>query len=180
MELHRALWQKASDAAVQAVLAAHPDAAKEKDGYGKLPLHYLSTTVAVVQAVLAVHPDAAKEKDGDGMLPLLCALALVNEASDAVVQAVLAAHPDAAKEKDGSGMLPLQYALAQKASDAVVQAVLATYPIASLYKVAGYSPLDFALARGVGVSRGTLAALAQLDTLTLLADPTKYVDLVTA
>ena len=59
----------APDAVVQAVLAAHPDAAKEQDCDGRLPLYYAlqqldwkKTSDAVVQAVLAAHPGAAKER----------------------------------------------------------------------------------------------------------------------
>ena len=73
--LHYAAEKQASVEVVQALLAAHPEAAKEKDGYGQLPLHSAvayQASVEVVQRLLSAHPGAAKEKDGRGSLPLHC------------------------------------------------------------------------------------------------------------
>eukprot|EP00908_Phaeocystis_cordata_P015774 Transcript_26949.p5 GENE.Transcript_26949~~Transcript_26949.p5 ORF type:complete len:111 (-),score=19.70 Transcript_26949:32-364(-) len=102
--------------------------------------------------------------------------ALEHEASEAVVLALLAAHPDSAKEKWLS-KLPLHLAFKHRASEAVVRALLAAYPLAVLKSSNGKMPLELALE--TGATRELLASLAQtqMQTLALLADPTKHVDL---
>ena len=55
-----------SEAVIKALLAAYPDAAKAKDEFGRLPLHYAainSKSEAVIKALLDAYPDAIKEKD---------------------------------------------------------------------------------------------------------------------
>eukprot|EP00964_Phaeocystis_antarctica_P077041 scaffold47726_cov53-Phaeocystis_antarctica.AAC.4 len=178
--LSEALRNEASDAVVLALLAAHPEGAKEKDENGNLPLHFAvayEASEAVVQALLAAHPEGAKEKNTYGSLPLH--RAVEEQASDAVVLALLAAHPEGAKEKsDQTSSLPLHAAVAVEASDAVVLALLEVYPLASLRKDgSGRLPLDIALESGA--ARELLAALAQaqMKMLAVLADPAQHVDL---
>ena len=59
-------------ARVAALLQAYPEAATEKDEYGRLPLHCVGrgASEAMVLAVLHAYPEAAKEKDEDEKLPL--------------------------------------------------------------------------------------------------------------
>ena len=52
---------------MSALLAAYPEAAREKDKeYGELPLHYACENQAppeVVSVLLAAYPEGAREKD---------------------------------------------------------------------------------------------------------------------
>ena len=77
LPLHDAAANKASDAVVQALLAAHPEGAKAKGDDGWLPLHFAlqnTTSDAVVLALLAEYPLASLRKDGKALLPLDIAL----------------------------------------------------------------------------------------------------------
>jgi ankyrin repeat protein len=50
-----------------------PDALKEKNSWGSLPLHAAcenDTHSDVVKLLINLHPDGVKEKDKDGSLPL--------------------------------------------------------------------------------------------------------------
>eukprot|EP00811_Abedinium_folium_P015314 NODE_24279_length_631_cov_3.416667.p3 GENE.NODE_24279_length_631_cov_3.416667~~NODE_24279_length_631_cov_3.416667.p3 ORF type:complete len:176 (-),score=45.05 NODE_24279_length_631_cov_3.416667:102-593(-) len=109
----------ASDAVIEMLFKAHPDAVKEKeDECGWLPL--------VIEMLFKAHPDAVKEKSAAGRLPLH--LALMAPASDAVIEMLFKAHPDAVKEKDEDGWLPLHRALAAAASDAVIELLFKAHP----------------------------------------------------
>jgi hypothetical protein len=102
--LHLACANSAPVEVISLLIAAHPDAAKEKisddrqlqfleDGW--LPLHLACANNAsfeVVSSLLAAHPDGAKAKYKDGRLPLH--LACSKDASIDVIRALLAAHPD--------------------------------------------------------------------------------------
>eukprot|EP00957_Ditylum_brightwellii_P139632 10642291-Ditylum_brightwellii.AAC.1 len=58
---------------IHAVLVSYPDAAKEKDGGGRTPLHNVCLnrpSVDVIDALLGYFPDAAKEKSCGGSTPL--------------------------------------------------------------------------------------------------------------
>eukprot|EP00811_Abedinium_folium_P006527 NODE_16015_length_1017_cov_3.046067.p1 GENE.NODE_16015_length_1017_cov_3.046067~~NODE_16015_length_1017_cov_3.046067.p1 ORF type:complete len:324 (+),score=38.96 NODE_16015_length_1017_cov_3.046067:115-972(+) len=122
---------RASDAIVEVLLKAHPDAVSEEDRFGQLPLHWAlraRASNAVIVMLCKAHPDAVKEKDGDNvMLPLHWALD--GRASDTVIEMLFKAHPDAVKEKDCcNGMLPLHWALRAQFSDAVVEMLLKAHP----------------------------------------------------
>ena len=113
-----------------ALIAAWPEAAKEKDCEGDTPLHVAlretdGTPDAVVMALLAAWPDAAKEKNDGGFTPL--DLALANNAPEAVVMALIAACPDAVKEIGKYGT-KLHIALENHAPDAVTMALIAAWP----------------------------------------------------
>lgn len=102
--LHLACANSAPAEVISLLIAANPDAAKEKisddrqlqfleDGW--LPLHLACANNAsfeVVSSLLAAHPDGAKAKYKDGRLPLH--LACSKDASIDVIRALLAAHPD--------------------------------------------------------------------------------------
>ena len=128
--LHCALKTKTPEAVVTALLAAWPDAAKEKDNtYGKTPLHLAleyNVAKAVAVALIAAWPDAAKEKNDNGNTALHNALQF--RAPEAVAMVLLAAWPDAVKEKTNAGNTPLHVALMNSAPEAVVTALLAAWP----------------------------------------------------
>jgi len=127
---------KAAAAVVAALLAAHPDGAQTKDGFGKLPLHLAAAdraSVELVTALLAAHPGGAKEKDAFGKLPLHLAAAGKAEpdaregklASQTrhklLVRTLLAAHPEGVEAKDNYGNRPLDLAARNHASESVVK-----------------------------------------------------------
>ena len=126
MQQHREASGSESEAVVKALLAAYPDAAKEKNGFrggsGRMPLHAaaeFNTTEAVVKVLLDAYPDAAKAKDEfpHGFLPLHWASVKI-DASEAVIKLLLAAYPDAANEKDERGRLPRELARSDGANRA--------------------------------------------------------------
>ena len=103
---------------VTELMAAYPEAVREKDMMSKLPLHW------------AVHYGAA------------C------DSSEAVVKLMIAAYPEAAQKKDKMSKLPLHWAAEKRASDAIVNALLAAYPAAAMEKDATGSIPKLSLARG--------------------------------
>eukprot|EP00811_Abedinium_folium_P007777 NODE_17176_length_958_cov_2.148014.p1 GENE.NODE_17176_length_958_cov_2.148014~~NODE_17176_length_958_cov_2.148014.p1 ORF type:complete len:312 (-),score=54.20 NODE_17176_length_958_cov_2.148014:21-956(-) len=128
---------------------AHPDAVKEIDVFGMLPVHRALRNrayAAVIKVFLKADPGEVKEQgDEYGRLPLHTAL--VGRASDAVIEMLLKAHPDAVKEKDVSGWLPLHWALEAPASDAVIEMLLKAHPDAAKEEDDGHGrlPLHTAL-----------------------------------
>ena len=129
ISLIEALEDKASDADVQALLDAHPEAANQVNCDGWLPIHLAAAfqaTEFVVQALLEAHPEGAKQEGSDGWLPIHLAAAF--QASDAVVQALLNAHPEGAKRAGSDGWLPIHLAAAFQATEFVVQALLDAHP----------------------------------------------------
>ena len=129
ISLIEALEEKASDADVQALLDAHPEAANQVDCDGWLPIHLAAALQAsdfVVQALLDAHPEGAKQEGSDGWLPIHLAAAF--QASDAVVRALLNAHPEGAKRAGSDGWLPIHLAAAFQATEFVVQALLDAHP----------------------------------------------------
>ena len=90
-------------------MEAYPNAAKQGNDQGELPLHRaVDKEVDVVLALLEAYPEAAKQADVDGYLPLY--LAVVHSSGD-VVLALLDAYPDAAKQATDRGELPLHKAV---------------------------------------------------------------------
>ena len=129
ISLIEALEEKASDADVQALLDAHPEAANQVDCDGWLPIHLAAAfqaSDAVVRALLNAHPEGAKRAGSDGWLPIHLAAAF--QATEFVVQALLDAHPEGAKQEGSDGWLPIHLAAAFQASDAVVKALLVANP----------------------------------------------------
>ena len=105
LPLHVALMNKASDSAILALLAAYPEAAKEKDRV-RVPCSLRPDSSAAMDRLYAVsltsHCSCAYVRSTcgwqDGRLPLY--VALINKASDSAISALLAAYPEAVKEKD--------------------------------------------------------------------------------
>ena len=152
--LHVAAQFNSSEAVVQALLAAYPDAVKATNNDGNTPLHVAarySSSVAVVQALLAAYPEAARAKDKIGNMPLHAAAWYSSSVS--VVQALLAAYPEAAKAMNYNGSTPLHVAARNSSSEAVVQALLAAYPEAAMAtNNDGLTPLHAAARNSSSVS----------------------------
>uniref|UniRef100_A0A7S4W510 Ankyrin repeat protein n=2 Tax=Ditylum brightwellii TaxID=49249 RepID=A0A7S4W510_9STRA len=109
---------------ISTLLQKQPDAAKQKDENGLIPLHsaiFKRSPFEVVDALLEVWPDAAKEKNSVGWTPLHACL--FRPAPD-VVAALLKAWPEAVKEKDNIGYTPLQMSFSLKASFEVTPLLL--------------------------------------------------------
>ena len=114
------------------LLAAHPNAAKQPDGSGNLPLILACNKQApleVVSALLGAFPAAAEKPGTGGMLPLHVACA--SKAPLEVVSALLVAFPAAAEKPDTGGKLPLHLACERKAPPEVVSALLVAFPAAA-------------------------------------------------
>ena len=143
-----ALEEKASDAAVQALLDAHPEAAQQVDCDGWLPIHLAAALQAsgfVVQALLDAHPAGAKRVGSDGWLPIHLAAAF--QASAFVVEALLTAYPEGAKQVGSDGWLPIHLAATFEASDAVVKALLDAHPLGAKQEGSdGWLPIHLAAA----------------------------------
>merc|ERR1711884_104046 len=110
---------------------------KQKDGYGKIPLHYAlenqNPSANVIYLLLEEWPDAIKEKDEHGKIPLHHALENHNPSreSENVIYLLLTKKkwPDAMKKKDGYGKIPLHYALEnQNPSANVIYLLLEEWP----------------------------------------------------
>ena len=148
---------------VDALLAAHPEAARAKDKSGDLPLHVACASnapIAIVRALLAVHPEAVSEAGNYGTRVLDAACSKGKDASLDLVAALLAARPEAACAKDKSGDLPLHVACASNAPIAIVLAVLTAHPAAvSEAGKNGNLTLHAACAKGKDASLDLVAAL---------------------
>eukprot|EP00811_Abedinium_folium_P035163 NODE_7980_length_1533_cov_3.870555.p1 GENE.NODE_7980_length_1533_cov_3.870555~~NODE_7980_length_1533_cov_3.870555.p1 ORF type:complete len:282 (+),score=37.93 NODE_7980_length_1533_cov_3.870555:560-1405(+) len=160
---------------------ANPDAVKEWDRDGSLPLHialcpvrasnavkemfFMHTALevrpsdAVIGMLLNAHPDAAKKRDGNGRQPLHAALEV--RASDALIEMLLKAHTYAAKERDGNGWLPLHRALRDRASDAIIEMLFKENPDAVKTRSGnGWQPLHRVL---VGASVAVIEMIIKAD-----------------
>ena len=166
ISLIEALEEKASDADVQALLDAHPEAANQVDCDGWLPIHLAAAfqaTEFVVQALLDAHPEGAKQEGSDGWLPIHLAAAF--QASDAVVKALLAANPSGAEGEGSGGWLPIHLAAALQSADGADKeadlVLLAANPMGAKEKDCdGRLPLHYAAWTGASdaVVRALLAA----------------------
>ena len=166
ISLIEALEEKASDADVQALLDAHPEAANQVDCDGWLPIHLAAAfqaTEFVVQALLDAHPEGAKQEGSDGWLPIHLAAAF--QASDAVVVALLAANPSGAEGEGSGGWLPIHLAAALQSADGADKeadlVLLAANPMGAKEKDCdGRLPLHYAAWTGASdaVVRALLAA----------------------
>ena len=166
ISLIEALEEKASDADVQALLDAHPEAANQVDCDGWLPIHLAAAfqaTEFVVQALLDAHPEGAKQEGSDGWLPIHLAAAF--QASDAVVKALLVANPSGAEGEGSGGWLPIHLAAALQSADGADKeadlVLLAANPMGAKEKDCdGRLPLHYAAWTGASdaVVRALLAA----------------------
>ena len=131
---------------LSALIAANPDAAREWDDAGSLPLHLAAAAYrpceAAVRALIGANPDALSAKDGSGWLPLHWAT--YGKAPTGVLEALISANPEAAKEKDENGWLPLHWSAYNGASEGAVTLLVAANPEGARHRTAnGKLPSDY-------------------------------------
>jgi len=147
--VHWATRYNSNAAVILELLKAYPEAARENDEYGRLPLHWAvwnKSNVAVILELLKAYPEAARKKDRDGCLPLHVALgkrfSIVSsdleiflqkdfKTNTAVISELLKAYPEAAREKDRDGRLPLHDAAIYNSNAEVISELLKAYPEAA-------------------------------------------------
>ncbi len=103
-----AFYKGASVEVLKLLIEEYPDALKEKNYGGELPLHVAAkkgASVEVIQLLIKAYPDAVREEDRSENLPLHTAIA--GEASVEVLQLLIKEYPDAAKIENRDGFLPI-------------------------------------------------------------------------
>lgn len=149
------------------LLAAFPDAARERTVNGQLALHCLvsspNANLESVQLVLGAFPAAISEKTEAGETALL--LACKHQAPLPLIKALHALHPAAIREKNEQGHFPAH--LAVQAAHAPVQSALVSF-LATENKLAfkavdseGMTPLHLAVNTG-GAEKEVLVSVAAL------------------
>ena len=113
--LHRAAELNAGPEAVRRILAAFPEAVKQRDSNGNLPLHLAAAhgglrALATLNLLLCEFPGAAKMINRRGSLPLHKA-AGSRDRDVGVLNALVAAHPGGIRQHDEDEDLPLDLAL---------------------------------------------------------------------
>lgn len=115
--LHIACWEGDPFEIIQLLLELNPNAVREKDHYGNLPLHgacnrwFLKSNdrpIDTIKLLLDLNLDAARQVDRNGCLPLHHVTR--NRYPEEIVLTLLEAFPGAARIKDDGGKLPLHYA----------------------------------------------------------------------
>jgi ankyrin repeat protein len=147
--LHLSVLQNVPVEVVHLLLAARPDAAKEKDKYGMTPLHLgvlNRSTAAVLRAMIISCSEATLEKDADGRTPLHSAIE--KNAPTDVLRVLLAATPGALRIKGRGDRTALHYMMGNNAPPASVQAVLEVWPDAIKQTCdEGMTPLHYGLSK---------------------------------
>jgi hypothetical protein len=152
--------------AIDALIAAYPDALKVATEDGKLPIHLLAQGAQLkgdtekgslklladkeggLISMIKGYPEAAKMADQSGMLPLH--LAMKGPAPEPAVRELLAAHPVAVSQPCGEqSELPLHIAAEHKATAEAMDVLIEAHPKAASTRTArGNLPLHFAAAAG--------------------------------
>ena len=95
-------------AKVLELIAARPDAAKEKsECHGAIALWYAASGRApldVFKTILEAYPEGVKQAENNGLLPLHCAKTVD------IARLLLKVYPEGAKQVDDDGSLPLHLA----------------------------------------------------------------------
>ncbi|KAL1496302.1 hypothetical protein AB1Y20_016264 [Prymnesium parvum] len=128
LPLHGALSARCEDDTVDALLRAHPDAARAPLGQ-HTPLHLAAAhgaSVSTVRRLLAAWPAAAAARDAEGNTPLHFAAA--SQADADVVRALLEACPAAARLRGHMKRLPLSLAFLFEAPPEAVKLLLEANP----------------------------------------------------
>jgi len=129
LPLHKACVLQPTQATIQALLTAYPEAATAKDQDGWLPIHcacFYGANDSVVSALLEASPKGATVKDDEGRLPLH--YACLKGASKAVLDVLLGSYAKAAMIKDDEGRLPIHHACSKGAPDDIVETLLKASP----------------------------------------------------
>jgi hypothetical protein len=129
-------------------------AAKEKDKYGWLPLHYVAVhakgrnAMSVFRSVFNASPSAAKENNRGGCLPLHYVAFNMGDGDGGLeaIQLLLKEYPRAAKKKTNLGDLPIhRICYNSKATLAMVRELLSAHPL-SINEEGSYGLQPYALA----------------------------------
>jgi ankyrin repeat protein len=122
--------------AMQLLLKEYPEAAKEKQKDGWLPLHLVAQFMGgaeglqAMQLLLEEYPQTAKEKISDGWLPLHLVAHFKGGAEGLhAMQLLLTEYPQAAEEKESNGNLPIHHLCwNESATLEMVRELLSAYP----------------------------------------------------
>jgi len=172
LPLHSACARQTTDALIEALLVAYPEAASAKDDQGFLPLHYACgnrASDAVVNMLLIVYPQAASIQDPYGGKLPIHHLSQWGTFSAGVVSMLLAVHPQAIHVKDHSGYTPLDLAKAANYPGRnVVITALKRCTVTSKKRSTEIESLD----RGVDVTREIETLKYQAEKILELEDET--------
>lgn len=152
----------ASVRVLQLVLDAHPDAARESDPGGRLPLHLAVTRTddadQIVASLLRAFPAGVRSLDVEGLAPLHVAAS--SRASANVVARLLRSSSQEVRLRDLDGQLPLHLAVKHAAPVEAVVELLRHHPDgAAEHNTGGYLPLH--VAEENGASSDVVALLLQ-------------------
>lgn len=127
--LHLAVKLGIELAVIQDVIQLNPDALRERDKFGCLPIHYAchqrQTTLETLQYLVSQSPRSLRERDALGQLPIHH---LAQHQEDvAFFEYVDRLHGEGVREKDKDGWLPLHYVAKSNASVPVLQFLVLRY-----------------------------------------------------
>ena len=94
---------------ILALVAADPEAMKQKDGLGRLPLHSAvryEADVKIVNILISVYPKSAHVAADDGSLPLHLACLYGGHRAIPVIRSLLLVYPESVHKSDWHGLLP--------------------------------------------------------------------------
>mmetsp|Transcript_17258 Transcript_17258/g.25292 ORF Transcript_17258/g.25292 Transcript_17258/m.25292 type:complete len:236 (+) Transcript_17258:42-749(+) len=128
LPLHKACAYKPPVSVIDALLQAHPQAAREKQSiFGRIPLHVAcmkGSSFEVIRMLIQVYPEGVQVRDSSGRLPLH--YAVFRNVPIEVINALLSNYPEGAKIKDRKGWTPIKLSRAHKSTEEVLQALLST------------------------------------------------------
>jgi len=155
---------------VAALLVAHPEASRVKDGDGLLPLQQAAcnnVSADVFALLLETYPEAAKAVTRLGRAALHDVLEWHEEYPAELQLRLLAAAPEAAAHEDKGGALPVHFA----SHPAVIRALLEAYPNGAKAWVDGCLPIHYAAERRAPAETIEVLAAAYLAALVAASPP---------
>lgn len=122
--LHSALGNSADHSVIKVLIAAHPEAVKIADRFGRLPLYlatlqHSSEPERVLRILLDSYPEAANVKTLQGDWPLHSALRA--QLPSTSVRLLFDACTEAAQQKDDNGKLPLHLAVRREHDEDLIR-----------------------------------------------------------
>lgn len=127
--IHYALRFGASHQVIKDIVAINPDALRERDKLGLLPIHYAAnnatTTLEVFQYLVSQSPRSLRERDGLGMLPIHHISQ--RHTNVEIFQFFEKSYSDSIREKDKDGWLPIHHAAKGNSSAAVLEFLVLRY-----------------------------------------------------
>jgi ankyrin repeat protein len=116
-------------AVIKEIVEINPDALREKDKFGCLPIHYAancrSTSLETLQYFVNQSPRSIRERDGMGLLPIHH-LAL-HQTNVEIFRYIDGIFSDAVREKDKDGWIALHFAAKSNSSVEVLQFLVLRY-----------------------------------------------------